>query len=220
MMFPEEDYLQLSGIQHYCYCPRQWGLIHIAQVWSDDARTISGNIMHRTADDPFSDITKGEVRIVRAMPVSSSILGLSGKCDVVEFQLSEDGCCIEGCEGRFSIVPVEYKAGRQKRGDWDAVQLCAQSMALEEMMGATISHGFIYYGTERRRQRVEFSEDLRKRTVQVSLEMHRLFDECIVPAAEYVEAKCRGCSLLDECMPVRSSWKSIDDYIIRMKMNL
>ena len=54
-MFPEEDYLQMSGVQHYCYCPRQWGLIHIAQIWSDDARTISGNIMHRTADDPFSE---------------------------------------------------------------------------------------------------------------------------------------------------------------------
>ena len=219
MMFPEEDYLQMSGVQHYCYCPRQWGLIHIAQIWSDDARTTSGNIMHRNADDPFSDKMRGGVRIVRAMPVSSSVLGLSGVCDVVEFHPSENGCRIEGCDGCFCIVPVEYKVGRKKKGDWDAVQLCAQAMALEEMMSVTITYGFIFYGTERRRHRVEFSDDLRGRTVEVSQEMHRLFDEHIMPAAEYVEAKCRGCSLLDECMPVRSIWKSIDEYIIRMKVD-
>ncbi len=176
-MFPEDEYLQLSGIQHYCYCPRQWGLIHIAQIWSDDARTSSGNIMHRNADDPFSDEVRGGVITSRAIPVSSPRLGLSGRCDVVEFHPSDEGYEVRGHDGRYLIVPVEYKVGHRKRGDWDAIQLCAQAMALEETMDVEICYGFLYYGSERRRQRVEFTRELRDRVCEVSGQMHSLFAE-------------------------------------------
>lgn len=212
-MIPEEDYLMLSGIQHYCYCPRQWGLIHVAQIWSDDARTSSGNIMHRNADNPFSDEIRHGVVISRAMPVSSSKMGLSGRCDVVEFVPSEDGFQVCGHEGKFTIVPVEYKIGHRKSGDLDCAQLCAQAMALEETMNVTIDFGYIYYGSERRRQKVEFGVELRDKVLRVVGEMHKLYREGKVPSANYVVARCRGCSLLDECMPQRVSWKSVDEYI-------
>ena len=49
MEYREEDFLMLSGIQHFTFCKRQWALIHIEQQWVENLRTVEGKIMHENA---------------------------------------------------------------------------------------------------------------------------------------------------------------------------
>ncbi len=76
--YNEEDYLMLSGIQHFYFCKRQWALIHIEQQWAENQATMEGNYLHARVDDPFFRENRKNVIISRAVPVSSSVLGLSG----------------------------------------------------------------------------------------------------------------------------------------------
>lgn len=41
-MYNDDDFLQLSGLQHYLFCPRQWALIHIENQWQENLRTVDG----------------------------------------------------------------------------------------------------------------------------------------------------------------------------------
>ncbi len=120
-MYPESDYIMLSALQHYLYCPRQCALIHLEQVWVENRFTAEGRVLHERADSKEA-IKQGRVRTVRTLPIASARLGLSGQADVVEFH--EDG----------SVFPVEYKRGRPKANRCDEVQLCAQALCLEEML--------------------------------------------------------------------------------------
>ena len=188
----DDEFLQLSGIQHFAFCKRQWGLIHIDEVWEDNNLTASGNIVHRNVDEGVSKETRNDLRIMRSVRVVSYELGLNGICDVVEFRRSEDG--------ELSVFPIEYKHGSPKRSDCDRVQLCAQAMALEEMFDTPVTSGAIYYHTIRRREAVQISEELRNLTRTLAEEMHNLFSEGKVPAPKY-EAFCMSCSLYDRCLP-------------------
>ena len=51
MAYKEEDYLQISGIQHFAFCRRQWALIHIENQWAENLRTVDGRILHERAHD-------------------------------------------------------------------------------------------------------------------------------------------------------------------------
>lgn len=133
-MYAEDEYLALSGIQHYAFCPRQWALIHLEQQWSENVLTMQGNLMHERAHDEFSREKRGNMLIVRGLGVHSRNLGLSGKCDVVEFRRSSEGVPLAGEEGLWLPIPVEYKHGKAKRHEADRLQLCAQAMCLEEML--------------------------------------------------------------------------------------
>ena len=144
-MYAEDEYLALSGIQHYAFCPRQWALIHLEQQWSENVLTMQGNLMHERAHDEFSREKRGSMLIVRGLGIHSRNLGLSGKCDVVEFHRSSEGVPLAGEEGLWLPTPVEYKHGKAKRHDADRLQLCAQAMCLEEMLGADVPIGFLYY---------------------------------------------------------------------------
>ena len=80
MAYKEDEYLMLSGIQHFKFCRRQWALIHIEQQWSENVHTVIGELMHKKVHDPSVKEKRKETLLVRALPVSSKELGVSGEC--------------------------------------------------------------------------------------------------------------------------------------------
>lgn len=144
MEYQEDDYLMISGIQHFQFCRRQWALIHIEQQWEENVHTVVGELMHKKAHDPYLKEKRKDTLIVRALPVSSRTLGVSGECDIVEFHKCEDGVKLFGHRDLYSIYPVEYKKGKPKKSDEDILQLTAQTMCLEEMFSTRIEEGAIF----------------------------------------------------------------------------
>jgi CRISPR-associated exonuclease Cas4 len=219
--YHEEDYLLLSGIQHMAFCERQWALIHIEQAWAENIRTIEGRYLHERTDDPFENEARKDIRVVRAMPLVSHKLGLRGVADVVEFfkvedNLEETTVRLKTRRGWWRPYPVEYKRGRAKPDDRDAVQLCAQAIALEEMFKVSINSGYLFYGQTRRREKILFDQSLRVRVEELSEKMHRLMSEGITPKAKKGK-HCSLCSLIEICQPNLTIRKhSIKKYLERM----
>jgi CRISPR-associated exonuclease Cas4 len=198
--YQPDELLALSGIQHFCFCRRQWALIHIEQQWQENVLTVEGKLLHARANDPFFSEVREGVITARAMPVASYKLGLSGVCDVVEFYPSPEGARLRGREGTFQPAPVEYKRGKEKRDKSDESQLCAQAICLEEMLSVSIPFGYLYYGEIRRRIEVELTIELRNFVDEISREMHAYFERGYTPRVKPSKA-CRSCSLKDVCMP-------------------
>mgnify|MGYP002511654730 FL=1 len=143
-MYAEEDYLMLSGIQHFAFCRRQWAMIHIEQQWAENYRTTAGELMHKKAHEEGSFEKRGGLLIVRGLRISSRELGLSGQCDVVEFRQDESGVDLFGYDGKWKVTPIEYKRGMPKENNVDEVQLCAQAICLEEMFQPGIAEAYLY----------------------------------------------------------------------------
>jgi len=200
MTYSPEDYLMLSGIQHFCFCKRQWALIHIEQQWSDNLLTVEGDILHKNVHDIGFDEKRGDKIVVRGMAINSVELGVSGLCDVVEFMRSEDGVSIFGREGKYKVIPVEYKRGKPKENDADRLQLAAQAICLEEMLCCKIEKGFLYYGEIRRREEIVFDDEIRQKTVSMIKEMHGYFERGYTPKTKRTKS-CNACSLKDICLP-------------------
>jgi len=219
--YSDEDYLLLSGIQHMAFCERQWALIHIEQAWAENVRTLEGKHLHERTDDPFGDETRKDIRVVRAMPIVSNTLGLRGVADVVEFhriQEAYEGVAVrlKKRKGWWRPYPVEYKRGRPKRDDRDAVQLCAQAMALEEMLKVVIDAGFLYYGQIRHREYIVINEALRDRVKVLSNKMHELMTAGKTPKATKGK-HCSLCSLKEICQPeLTIRHRSVEKYLARM----
>lgn len=212
--YNEDDFLLLSGIQHYAFCPRQWALIHIEQQWKDNYFTITGEIMHEKVHDAdFVEKQKDSI-ITRGMPVFSRTLGVRGYCDAVEFHRSEDGITLNRYEGTYQAVPVEYKRGKPKEHDADVLQLCAQAICLEEMLLCRIPKGFLYYGETKRRLEVLIDEELRKKVRTAFRNMHELYDRNHTPKVK-VSTACKSCSLGEICLPKLNKAVSVSDYIER-----
>jgi len=211
-MYREEDYLMLSGLQHFAFCRRQWALIHIEQQWAENLRTADGRLMHEHAHDGDFREKRGDVIITRGMQISSSELGISGECGVVEFHKSPDGIAIRGMEGTYAVIPVEYKRGQPKENDCDALQLCAQALCLEEMLCCEIRKAYLYYGETRRRQTVVLNQQIREKTISMIQEMHRLYDRQHTPKVKRTKA-CNACSLKDICLPVLNKNRSAAEYL-------
>ena len=212
MTYPEDEYLMLSGIQHFAFCRRQWALIHIEQQWEENVRTMDGNLMHERVHDDSIREKRGNRIITRAMAVSSPRLGLSGECDAVEFHRDKNGIPIFGMEGAFRIVPVEYKRGSPKENDCDVLQLTAQALCLEDMLCCEIPEGFLYYGETRHRLRVAFDASLRERTEAVIAEMHELYRKHHTPTVKRRKA-CNACSLRELCLPQLEKTKPASVYL-------
>lgn len=211
-MYNEDEYLMLSGIQHFAFCRRQWALIHIEQQWAENFRTADGKIMHNNVHDSSFNEKRKNVIITRGMAVSSSELGISGECDVVEFHLSDKGVALYGRKERYIPVPVEYKRGEPKEDDSDAMQLAAQAMCLEHMLCCNIEYGYIYYGEIRHRVKIFFDVDLRNKTKSAIEEMHKLYSTRHTPKVKRKKA-CNACSLKDICLPVICGNKTASEYI-------
>ncbi len=191
-VFAEDDLLPLSALQHLLFCERQCALIHIEGLWAENRLTVEGKHLHVRADSHTAE-TRGDLRTVRSLAVRSLRLGLVGRADVVEFHVAADGT-------PASIAPVEYKRGKPKRDDSDRVQLCAQALCLEEMLGRPVVAGALFYGTTRRRLEVAFDAELRETTEQATARLHVLIASGMTPRAPR-EPKCDSCSLLQLCLP-------------------
>lgn len=213
-MYKEQDYLQLSGIQHFAFCRRQWALAYIELQWEENVRTVEGRLLHEKAHDPSSTEKRGDLLISRGMPVYSREMGVSGECDVVEFHKTEDeeGVPLAGRDGRYTVVPVEYKKGKPKENDIDILQLTAQALCLEEMLCCSISHGYLYYGETRHRKKIMFDEAVRKKVRTMFEEMHQYYDRRYTPRVKQSKA-CNACSLKDICLPVLGTNKFAAAYI-------
>ncbi len=212
MAFDEGDYLQLSGIQHFVFCRRQWALIHLEQQWAENLRTAEGQLLHKNAHDDQQRTLRGDLLTVRAMRVHSARLGLSGECDVVEFRRSAEGVPLAGEKGLWLPYPVEYKRGKTKPTACDEAQLCAQAMCLEEMLCCTVPEGALFYGQPRRRQEVVFTPELRATVERAAGEMHQLFQRGYTPKSKPSKG-CNACSLKDLCLPGLSRTPSVADYL-------
>ncbi len=188
-----EDALPLSGLQHLAFCPRQWALIHLEQSWAENRLTAEGRLLHERADLP-GQVRRRELRTVRGLPLESRRLKLTGRADVVEF--------------RPEPFPVEYKRGKRKPIDCDLVQLCAQALCLEEMLGQPVPQGAIFYGEPRRRIDVGFTPELRGRTESLAAELHRLYRVGATPPAQ-PGPHCRSCSLVDICLPQATASEAV-----------
>jgi CRISPR-associated exonuclease Cas4 len=193
-LFTEDILLPLSALQHWLYCPRQCALIHLEQAWAENKFTAQGQVLHQKAHEG-GDESKASVRITRSLPVRSFTLGISGQCDIVEFHK----------EGQ--VIPVEYKRGKPKSHRADEVQLCAQAMCLEEMLGLEISNGYLFYGENRRRTAVEFDVALRQLVTETAAALHTMIDSRQTPLAEYEPRRCDACSLIELCQPKAMRFK-------------
>lgn len=211
-MYEENEFLQLSGIQHFAFCRRQWALAYIEMQWQENVRTVEGRLLHEKAHDTTSREKRGDLLISRGMPIHSRILGISGECDVVEFYREEDGITLQGYDGTYKVVPVEYKKGKPKQGSADILQLAAQAMCLEEMLCCDIPFGYLYYGEIRRREKIEFSKEIRKEVCEMFREMHGYFSRQYTPKVRWSKS-CNACSLKDICLPVLGKNKSVKNYL-------
>ncbi len=199
-MYAEDDFLQLSGLQHFAFCRRQWALIHIEKNWKENIHTTIGTFFHNRAHNEAVTERHENLLIVRNLPVFSSVLGVSGNCDVVEFHKDSLGSPLFGEDGLWSPYPIEYKKGAPKAHNADELQLCCQAMCLEEMLCLKIHEGCLYYGETRHRTKVCFSEELRNNVISFLQEMHQLYSTGYTPKVKKTK-KCVSCSLFEICSP-------------------
>lgn len=184
------DFIFLSALNQYDYCPRRCYYIFVENVFVDNEHTVEGTLQHARANSGETS-TRDDALQLRSVYLYSRTLGISGKADVIEERAGE-------------LSPVERKKGR--RGDWrnDALQLCAQAFCLEEMTGRTVGKGYIYYAATGRRQEIEFSLELRQQTLDTIATVRRLIDSGERPPNPYTP-RCKGCSLYDICLPKESA---------------
>ncbi len=213
-MIPEEDFLLISGLQHFAYCTRQWALIHLEGLWAENLLTVEGELMHEKAHNPSAGESRGDTLIMRGMRIFSATLGLVGSCDVVEFHRSTDGVPLAKREGLWLPFPVEYKRGKPKSHRADELQLCAQAMCLEKMLCCKINEGALFYGETRRRQNVAFDTELRGLVAGMAAEMHRYAKRGYTPKVKPNKG-CVNCSLKDLCLPALQKNRSAADWIAK-----
>ena len=185
----EDDYLPISAIQHYAYCPRQCALIHIEQAWSENFWTAEGRLLHQRVDSGEAE-QRGNMRTERSVAVISHRLCISGKLDLLEIQ------------GKSSLhfFPVEYKRGKPKIKDWDRIQLCAQVLCLEEMRNIHIKEGALWYWQLRRRENIIIDMKLRTQTEEIISAAQEMIQSRKTPRAIF-DKRCNACSLIDLCEP-------------------
>ncbi len=185
-----DELLPISALQHWAYCPRQCGLIHLEQAFDDNLHTLRGNAVHAEVDRPGFEVRRG-LRVERALPLFSDRLGLVGKADTVEFEA--DG----------TPYPVEYKHGsRHKAADiaaCDDLQLAAQALCLEEMTGRAVPEGALFYASSKRRRVVAVDVALLQRVADTSAEVRAMLAAARLPSPTSDLRRCRGCSLRDRC---------------------
>lgn len=226
MPYSESDLLPISALQHLLFCERQCALIHLERLWEENRWTVEGQVLHRKAHEGKPETRNGE-RITRSLRLRSFRLGLFGMADIVRWRPPP----VSQPRGRtlrqallaanaeeladWSVTPVEYKRGEPKKNACDRVQLCAQAMCLEEMLGIEIHEGQLYYGAKRRRTDVVLDAELREQTSDAATRLHTLLGSGITPPAMF-EKKCETCSLLEVCLPEVQMMPSAKDYVSKL----
>ena len=224
-MYTEDDLLPLSALQHLVFCERQAALIHVEQVWRDNPLTLEGSHLHKRVDEtgPRREI-RGDVAVLRGLPLRSLELGLTGRADVVELHRggpsdaragpgkAPETAPVPSLGGFWTPFPIDYKRGKPKSDGSDEVQLCAQAICLEEAFGAAVLEGALFYGREQRRHRVVFGPELRAAVVKAAARLHDIVARGETPRAKKAP-KCRRCSLLELCMPEAMTRRSAARYL-------
>lgn len=183
-------FLPISALQHYAYCPRQFALIHVEQVWEENYFTADGRRLHERVDGGQPEQRK-DIRYERSVLLRSDKYHIAGKMDLLEVH-----------EGTPVIyLPVEYKRGKPKTEDWDRIQLCAQALCIEEMRETIITQGAIWYWETRQRELVSIDDDLRNHTVEVVRAAYEVRQRGVTPAPTNNKKLCRACSLKNICQP-------------------
>lgn len=207
-------YLDISGIQHFCFCKKQWALIHIERQWLENKYTTEGHIIHEHCHDETFTEKRKDLIISRGMPIHSENLHVKGVCDVVEFHEDTAGVPIFGRDGLWKLIPIEYKRGAPKLHNADKLQLCCQAICLEEMMCCEITFGYIYYNSINKREKIIFDSSLRSELFETISEMKEYFDRGYTPKISKFKG-CDSCSLYDICLP-KIHDQSVSKYIMRM----
>ncbi|MDO9139242.1 MAG: CRISPR-associated protein Cas4 [Methylobacter sp.] len=182
----------LSRLQHYLFCPRQFALIELEDIWTENQWTAEGQVLHQKVNQPDHE-KRGSIRTAWALRLANAELGIEGVADVVEYHKQADGTEIP--------YPIEYKRGKPKTHRADEVQLCAQALCLEDMHGVAVPEGALFYGEVRRRHPVIFDAELRDLTAQTILACRTIVQTKATPKAVYKAKKCKACSLIDPCHP-------------------
>lgn len=186
-MATDTDPIPLSALQHWTYCPRQCGLIHLEQQFAENIHTARGQAVHHLVDTPGYEVRHG-VRVERALPLWSDRLGLIGKADLVEFH--PDG----------TVFPVEFKHGRKRQKTHDDIQLAAQALCLEDMLGRPVPQGAIFHASSHRRRAVDITPELRALVVETAEAIRAMLISGKLPSPVN-DARCKECSLRDICQP-------------------
>lgn len=182
----ELEPIMISALNHYLFCPRRCGLVHVEQVWSENLYTMRGNDVHENVDtESCHEI--GSIRYERALPIWSRRLNLVGKADLVEFHGDEP-------------YPVEYKSGRRKEFENDYIQLCAQAICLEEMLGTPVTRGAFFWHGSRERREVVFTAEMRAEVERVAQMVRKMLESRTVPSPVN-DKRCLGCSMKESCLP-------------------
>ena len=203
-MYEDDELLPISTLQHLLFCERRAALICLEGLWQDNIFTVEGSVLHEQSHQGETEC-RGNLRVARGLWLRSLSLGLYGRADVIEFQLVDDALPgraipLDGADGVWRPFPVEYKRGRLRSEESFEVQLCAQALCLEEMLGINISAGALYYGKTRKRLEIPFDEAIRERTRNAASRLHELVSAGITPTAR-PQAKCHSCSLIELCLP-------------------
>lgn len=185
-VWADDDLVAISALEHWSYCPRQCALIHLEQTYDENIFTLRGNRVHEAADEASLRSERG-VRVVRAMPLWSARLGLTGRADLVEFH------------GEIPY-PVEYKSGAHRTWAHEAVQLCAQAICLEEMLGVAVPAGAIWYHASKQRREIPCTPQLRALVEGITRDVRAMLAAARLPAAPN-DARCPKCSLHAACLP-------------------
>ena len=186
----KENYLYISALQHYAYCPRQFALIHVEQAWAENRFTAEGRILHERVDSGVAE-QRRNVRYERSVAIVSDKYQIKGKMDLLEVEAGEPPL----------YFPVEYKRGKPKVEDWDRIQLCAQALCIEEMKNTNVHEGAIWYWEVRHREQIKIDDSLRKETISAIEEAHAILESGRTPSPVKSKKKCRACSLFDLCEP-------------------
>ncbi len=211
----DNDYLLISGLQHFVFCCRQWALIHIEQQWQENFLTAEGRVIHNRVHDIRIKDSRNGTLTIRGLNVKSDKLGITGTCDAVEFIPDGDGITLSGYKGLWKVRPVEYKHGGSKCGDCDRLQAAAQALCLEEMFSCQIDEAHIFYNKTRQREKFEISSELRERVKDMTSEMHDYYSRGYTPKVK-PNKFCRSCSLSDLCLPdlLKAKNKSVKNYML------
>lgn len=203
-IYEEDDLLPISALQHLMFCERQWALIHLEQIWEDNRLTAEGQQLHEKANSQDEE-KRNNLKIVRTLRLRSLKYGLTGVADIVEFHKQENNVS--------QPYPIEYKRGKPKSDLCDSVQLCAQALCLEEMLGVKVLKGAFFYWEIKRRLEIEIDYDLRLETYKLIQRLHHVTKARKTPPAK-LERKCTNCSLINWCMPsCTNGSKSIKQYL-------
>lgn len=197
----DADLVAVSALQHWSYCPRQCGLIHVDQAWGENLYTLRGRHVHSQVDTPGGETDRG-TRAERALPIRSDALGLVGRADVVEF--AADG----------TPAPVEYKHGPRRQSRHDDLQLAAQAACLEEMFGRPVPRGWVFHHGSRRRREVAFAPADWRAVAEATAAVRAAVRAGVLPPAVN-DARCPKCSLRESCLPTATDRPDRADRLAR-----